>query len=280
MAGMLQLQAQTLKVTLSPDKTKVDRSTNNGTATIFFDSNVDDLSIICTDENPDEPIKKVKDKLWYTYIDVKKDIEEYNSCYRNFLLKSKYSAEFFLTTPEIGYNQVLYYTVVLPKLFPVTLSVEWLMNLHVQKGIRISYGGRYGFIVGGTLGEYRPSGDNIDKVTTDCDLSYADRKGYIRTAVFGGFRMGLINVKDFSMYSYLGVGYGEHGCQWENRTRLENSKYFYSDYIKGVNTNFGLSLYHRNMICSFGGDMIIEKNKYMLEWQLGFGFYLNANNCF
>ena len=82
------LHAQTLQVTLSPDKSKVDRSTKNGTATIFFDSNIEDLSIVCTDENPDEPITKINDNLWFTHIDVKKDIESDGVCYRNYLLKT------------------------------------------------------------------------------------------------------------------------------------------------------------------------------------------------
>ena len=64
--------SQILKVTMSPDKSKVDRSVSNGTATIFFDSNVDDLSIVCTDENPDEPILKIGNKIWFMHVDAKK----------------------------------------------------------------------------------------------------------------------------------------------------------------------------------------------------------------
>ena len=105
---------QTLQVALSPDKSKVDRSTNNGTATIFFDSPIEDLNIICTDENPNEPIVKVTDNLWFMHIDVKKDIAAEGVCYRNFLLKSASSAEYYLTTDPIIPNQVLYYTISLP----------------------------------------------------------------------------------------------------------------------------------------------------------------------
>ena len=108
------LQAQTLQVTLSPDKSKVDRSTKNGTATIFFDSSIEDLSIVCTDENPDEVITKINDNLWFTHIDVNKDIEADGVCYRNYLLKCSASAEYYLTTDTIGPNQVLYYTITLP----------------------------------------------------------------------------------------------------------------------------------------------------------------------
>jgi WD40 repeat protein len=108
------LQAQTLQVTLSPDKSKVDRSTDNGIATIFFDSSIDDLNIVCTEESPDEPMVRVTDNLWYIHINPQKDIDSDGVCYRNFLLKSSMSAEYYLTTDPIGPNQVLYYTVALP----------------------------------------------------------------------------------------------------------------------------------------------------------------------
>lgn len=50
MMSVVKLQAQTLQVTLS-HAPKVNRTTSGGTATIFFDSNIEDLSIICTEEN-------------------------------------------------------------------------------------------------------------------------------------------------------------------------------------------------------------------------------------
>lgn len=108
------LPAQTLQVTLSPDKSKVDRSTDKGIATIFFDSSIEDLNIVCTEENPEEQMVRVTDNLWYIHIDPKKDIDADGVCYRNFLLKSSMSAEYYLTTDPIGPNQVLYYTVALP----------------------------------------------------------------------------------------------------------------------------------------------------------------------
>ena len=106
--------SQTLQVSLSPDKSKVDRGAKGGIATIFFDSSIDDLSIVCTDENPDESVEMINDNLRYIRIDVKRDIETDGVCYRNFLLKCSASAEYKLRTPDIVPNQVLYYTITLP----------------------------------------------------------------------------------------------------------------------------------------------------------------------
>ena len=272
--------AQTLKVTLSPDNSKVDRSVNNGTATIFFDSNVDDLSIVCTDENPDEPIQKASNKLLFMHVNPKKDIDLDGFCYRNFLLKSPSSAEYYLATPEIGNNQVLYYTVVLPKSYPNVLSAEWILNKSGKYGFRIAFGRRFGFLIGCSWGDYRPSGDDIDKVTTDCDLRGAKLKGHIKTTVYGGIRFGFFNLNKnqntMAMYLNLGLGYGEYGRQWENKSIVENSKYFYSDYIKGLNVNssIGLNLFGTHL--SFGIDMIMSKGKFVMEPQFGFGLALNT----
>lgn len=112
------LQAQTLQVKPSPDKTKVNRSARNGIATIFFDSNIEDLKIICTDQNPNEQVIKDEndDSRWYVKIDVKKDLDEYGFCERIFLLKCSTSAEYQLKIDSIAPNQVLYYTVFLPEI--------------------------------------------------------------------------------------------------------------------------------------------------------------------
>ena len=132
------LQAQTLQVALSPDKSKVNRSTKNGVATIFFDSSIEDLSIVCTDENPNEQVIKdeIDENRWYIKIDVKKDLEEDGVCYRNFLIKCSASAEYYLTTDTIAPNQVLYYTITLPnELEPIFLE-ERSRNLAAKaKGI-------------------------------------------------------------------------------------------------------------------------------------------------
>lgn len=267
--------AQDLRVTLSPDKRKIDRNADNGIATIVFDSKVKGLTI---NSGSDDTWTMPSDNMFVYLIDTKQDLKngfEYSK--RVFVLNSPESTEYILEIDEILPKQFFYYTIVLPKKYPVTLSAEWLLNLNTQKGIRISYGGQYGFYLGGTLGDYKPSGDNINKITSDCDLGYAKKVGHIRTTIFGGCRVGLFNNDKMITYGYIGIGYGEYGCQWENRTRLENSKYFYSDYMKGINTNLGISVIYNGFVYSFGGDMVFEKDKFRLDWQLGLGYSLNLN---
>lgn len=272
--------SQTLKVELSPDKSKVDRSVTNGTATIFFDSNVKDLSIVCTDENPDEQIQMIGNKFWVMHINPKKDIDLDGFCYRNFLLRSPSSTEYYLTTPEIGNNQVLYYTVLLPNQFSTTLSVEYLFSKTTMHGIRLSFGKRIGGYISYKWGKYRPSGNNVDKITTDGDLSHAKLLGNIRTSITGGLRLGLLkNIKYKSgLYLLAGGGYGEYGRQWENPTRLENNIYFYSDYIKGFDGELALQCVLMNWLTlSAGGDVILGNGRVSVDYQLGVGINLNLD---
>ena len=253
------LQAQTLQVELSPDKSKVDRDTENGTATIFFDSNVDDLSIVSTDEKPEEPIQKVGSKLWFIHIDVKKDIDLDGFCYRNFLLKSPSSAEYYLTTPEIGYNQVLYYTVVLPNQFPTSLSVEYLFSKTAMHGIRVSYGKRIGGYVSYKWGEYKKAGTNI------------------RNSYTAGIRFGL-NQKTVPIYVYLGGGYGEYGRQWQNLSEIDNNIFFYSDYLKGFEGELGLScVLYKYLYLSIGTGALLANGKMSVDYQFGLGLNLNMD---
>ena len=137
--------SQTLQVELSPDKSKVNRSTKNGAATIFFDSSIEDLSIVCTDENPNEQIIKdeIDENRWYIKIDVKKDIEADGVCYRNFLLRCSASAEYYLTTDPIVPNQVLYYTVTLPNELEPKYLEEKAKNVSEKVNQLVGYSDSY-----------------------------------------------------------------------------------------------------------------------------------------
>lgn len=272
--------SQTLKVTLSPDKSKVDRSTSNGIATVFFDSNVDDLSIICTDENPDEPIQKIGDKLWFMHIDVKKALELEDVCYRNFLLKSPSSAEYQLTTPEIGYNQVLYYTVVMPDKFPTTLSAEYIYTKSSLHGVRLSYGGRVGVFASYKWGEYKKTGINIDDYAEDTDVSHASLLGNIRKSYTAGVRLGITN-KIIPTYVYVGGGYGEYGRQWKNLTEIDNGIFFHSDYISGFEGEVGITCVLYDLLSlSIGTDAVFGNGKMSADLQLSAGIVLNTDKLF
>lgn len=279
------VQAQTLQVKLSPDKTKVDHSVINGITTIFFDSNIDNLTITCTEEKQDEPIQKIGNRLWYIYVNPQKDIEMDGVCYRHFLLKSPSSTEYYLTTPEIWNKQVLYYTVVLPNVFSPTLSAEYLLSKTAKHGIRLSFGKRIGGYVSYKWGEYKAKGVNIEKATTDYDVANANKLGGIRTSITAGLRLGLFQkesgMKRSALYLLIGGGYSEYGIQWNNQHLVDKSTYFYSDYIKGFDGETAIQCVLFNWLCcSAGIDMVIGKGKISTDYQIGLGVNLNVDKIF
>lgn len=276
---------QSLKVELSPDKSKVDRSVTNGTATIFFDSNVDNLSIMCKDENPEEQIRKIGKKFWVMHVDPKKDFDLEEPCYRNFILKSPSSLEYELSTPEIGFNQVLYYTVVLPNQFSTTLSAEYLFSKTSKHGIRLSFGKRIGGYISYKWGKYKAKGENIDDVTMDYDVANANMLGGIRTSITAGLRLGLfqkeIGKTRSALYLLIGGGYGEYGRQWNNQHLVGNSTYFYSDYIKGFDGEAVVQCVLFDWLCcSAGVDLVLGNGKISTDYQFGVGANLNVDKIF
>ena len=107
------VSAQTLKVTLSPDERKVNRNTKNGVSTVVFDSKVKGLTI---DNGTDDQWMKPSDNMYVYLIDTQKDLDRgHELSQRAFILNSPKSAEYLLEIDEILPNQVLYYTVVLPE---------------------------------------------------------------------------------------------------------------------------------------------------------------------
>ena len=92
-------------------KSKVDRSTSDGIATIFFDCKIDNITITQTDTLYDESVLNINDNIWFTHINVKNIIGKGGTCNRDYLLKSPYSTDYILKTNNISPNQVLYYTI-------------------------------------------------------------------------------------------------------------------------------------------------------------------------
>lgn len=96
----------------SPDKAKVDRSTSNGTASLYINSKVKDLDILCISVNTNDSIRKVYNNLFKILIDVNKDIAEQGKCSRNYILKGHSYDDCILSVDSVSPNQVLYYTII------------------------------------------------------------------------------------------------------------------------------------------------------------------------
>ena len=271
---MMDASAQTLKVTLSPDERKVDRNTKDGVSTVVFDSKVKGLVV---DNGTDDQWMKPSDNMYVYLIDTQKDITRgYELSQRAFILNSPKSAEYLLEIDEILPNQVLYYTVVLPEQYPSSLSCEYIFTKTAMHGMRVSYGKRFGFFFSYKWGEYKKLGADISKISQDYDITHANELGYIRTAITGGLRLGVMH-KDFaSLYVLIGGGYGEYGRQWENPLEVNNNTLFYSDHIKGFEGEVACQCILCDWISvSLGTNMVTGNGNISVDYQVGVGLNFN-----
>lgn len=269
--------AQDLKVSKG-DSHKIYRNSGDSIATVIFKSSVKGLSVRSNANDPDTMMSN--DRLAFL-VNVNEDLRDGNEfCSRKYYLDSPQTKTYELEVKPILAKNVYYYNVTLPYKFPRVLTFDWLLNIHSPIGARIGFGRRYGVFMGFTLGKYKPSGVNIDKVTSDVDILKAKQLGYIQTTIFGGLRIGVVYNDNFVTYVNIGLGYGRYGRQWENRVRVENSKYFYTDYINGVNANIGVSVSYGSILISFAPDVIMSKGKFMMTWQAGMGVFVDTNRWF
>lgn len=271
---VVDVSAQSLKVTLSPDVRKVNRNTKNGVSTVVFDSKVKGLSI---DNGTDDQWMKPSDNMYVYLIDTQKDLARgYELSQRTFILNSPKSAEYLLEIEEIQPNQVLYYTVVLPEQYPNNLSCEYIYSKTSKHGIRVSYGKRFGFFLSYKWGEYKKQGTDISTITQDYDITRANKLGYIRTAITGGLRLGVIRKDIASLYVLIGGGYGEYGRQWENPLEINNNTLFYSDYIKGFEGEIASQcVLYDWLSVSLGTNMVVGNGNISVDYQVGVGLNLN-----
>ncbi len=279
--GVLLSNGQELKVIQSPDKNKVNIDARNGVSTIVFKSNIKDLEI--ENDFGDEKIEASKDMTLYLIQPLPEvDVVEYGYPQRTFILKNPKTAEYILEIAEIRPNTVTYYTVVMPNQFPLSFSAEYLFTKSSKYGIRLSCGKQFGGYISYKWGEYSPSGNNLNNVHTDADLTNAQFLGYIRKSITAGARFGIIhnniNKHNYGLYLLVGGGYGEYGRQWKNPTQIEGNVYFYSDYMKGFDGELTLQTMLFDWITlSAGADMLVAKGKISIDYMLGIGFNFNLS---
>lgn len=277
--SIARINAQEIKVSLSVDKNKINRDTRNGVATVAFESSIKDLEII--NDMGDERVE-ILDKTFLYLIQPETDeyVQELGYPRRTFILKTPRTSEYVLETPEIKPNTVTYYNVTLSNQFPMLLLAEYLFSKSSKCGVRLSFGKKYGGYLSYKWGEYLLTGNNIDNICTDVDLTNAKNLGFVRTSITAGVRLGILNrnvlKSDNGLYLLIGGGYGEYGRQWKNYTQIEGNVYFYTDYVRGFNGELALQMTPINWLAlSIGADMLVNKSKVSVDYMLGIGICID-----
>ena len=270
------MTGQTLRVKQSASD-RIYRELSDGHSLVLFESSLENLSIESS----------IKDKTWrdvrngrqliFIEANVSQDTLFHLPNKRKYCLKADDTDEFYLTIENMQPKNVYYYVVTLQKKVPLVFTAEYNSAIDRSNGVRMSLGRRFGAYLNYQWGQYRPSGNNIDNIMSDGDLSNAKCLGYIKTLFVAGLRT-CINTKALPVFLYIGGGYGEYGRQWDNHILLENTPYFYSDYIRGGALEVGATIlvpYYfvdwLKPIVSLGTDMILNRSRVSIDYQVGFG---------
>lgn len=258
---------------------KVGINLEDSMAMVIFKSDVKGLTI----ENDCNDSLKVEDGNTVFFIDVGKEINKLKAelCSRTYYFYCPKTSVCELQIEDIQPKQVLFYTIVLPDFYPSSLSAEYLFTKTSKHGIRLSFGKRFGFYVAYKWGDFYKAGADISMVSSDYDVTKSKKLGYIRNAITGGLRLGLLRKDKFCAYLLVGGGYGEYGRQWQNPLEIDNNIYFYSDYIKGFDGEISCQCILFDWLCvSAGADMLMGKGKVSLDYQLGLGVNIPLGKLF
>lgn len=276
------IYGQTLKVVQSPSD-RIYRHTEDGHALILFDSAIESLTIESSIKDKQWKDTRNGRKLIFVEPKVSQDTIFNIPNERTYLLKADNTEEYCLTIENMQPKNVYYYIVTLNEKIPLEFAAEFNFAGNRTKGIKASIGRRFGGYLNYQWGQYRPSGNNIDTIVTDSDITSAQCMGYIKTLAVAGVNV-CVNQKVIPVYVNVGCGYGVYGRQWDNLTILEDSRYFYSDYIKGGAIEAGVTICAPFPLVEFikptmsiGIDGIMNKSRVSVDYQLGFGLSVDLS---
>ena len=231
-------------------------------ATIIFKSSFDSLTVTGTSKDSIYREKNCEyNNVWTQSVDLKKECEQDSAglINRSFILHTPYTEDVELTVPgkDRGLKQSIYeYNVRVIDYFPLRLAFEIdLVRISNYFGVRVSAGERFGGYLSAKLSLYNKEGFNADE-RSNVDLSKKTYLGRIRNSYMAGIKYGIIS-RDFPLYGYLGIGYGDSGVQRSNGKKGKNRVAYYNDYTSGFESEIGANMIFVDFISiSFGANVI------------------------
>ena len=191
-------------------------------ATIVFKSDFDDLKVISMSS---DSIYKKKgceySNVWTQYVDLRYEREHaadtlINRC---FVLHTPYTKDLELTVPgkDKQLSQAIYeYKVRMIDYFPLRVACEVdVVRLRDYFGLKMSAGRRWGGYLSFKFSGQKREGFNADEIGKEVDVSKKTYLGRIRNSYMAGIKYGIIS-RDYPLYAYLGIGYGDDGSQRSN----------------------------------------------------------------
>ena len=248
-------------------------------ATVVFKSDFDCLSIIGM--SPDTIYRKKGcdySHVWTQYVDLRYEREHSTDSVINriFRLHTPYTEDVMLIVPGKGrgLNQNIYeYKVRVIDYFPFRIACEAdIVRMRDYFGFRVSAGKKVGGYVSLKLGFHEKEGFNADDVDNDVDLSKKSYIGRIRNSYLAGIKYGVVS-RDYPVYVYCGVGYGDDGSQRSNGKKKGKGRVaYYNNYTSGLETEIGANIVLFDFLSiSMGADAIFgHRIAFDLNCTLGF----------
>ena len=116
------------------------------------------------------------------------------------------------------------------------------------------------------------SGFNADEASDDVDVSKETYVGRIRNSYMAGFKYGIVS-RDYPVFLYLGVGYGDDGLQRSNgKKRYKDRIDYYNNYTSGFESELGASIILLDFLSiSVGADAVFgHRVAFDINCTLGF----------
>ena len=214
-------------------------------ATIVFKSDFDDLKVISMSS---DSIYKKKgceyNNVWTQYVDLRYEREHAADTLinRSFVLHTPYTKDLELTVPgkDNQLSQAIYeYKVRMIDYFPLRVACEVdVVRLRDYFGLRMSAGRRWGGYLSFKFSGQKREGFNADEIGKDVDVSKKTYLGRIRNSYMAGIKYGIIS-RDYPLYAYLGLGYGDEGSQRSNGKKGKERVAYYNNYTNGFEGELG-----------------------------------------
>ena len=233
-------------------------------ATIVFKSDFDSLTVNGTSH---DSIYKTKDceynHIWTQYVDLRYEREQCDTCVTNrrFILHTPYTKDVVLTVPGIDkqLQQAVYeYKVRVIDYFPLRVACEVdVVRMRDYFGLRMSAGKRWGGYLSFRFSSQKKEGFNADEQDNEIILSKKVFDGRIRNSYMAGIKYGIIS-RDYPVYAYIGVGYGNEGFQYSNGKKKGKGRVaYYNDYTHGFESELGANVVLFDFVSlSMGADVI------------------------
>ena len=248
-------------------------------ATIIFKSDFDSLTIIGMSS---DTIYKKKgcdyNNVWTQYVDLRYERERGDTMInRRFVLHTPYTIDREIIVPGAGreLRQSIYeYRVSMFDYYPMRVTFEMdIVRLKDYFGFRVSAGKRFGGYVSVKLGTSR-RGFNAEESSDEVDISKKSYVGRIRNSYMAGIKYGIAS-RDYPIFLYGGVGYGDNGIQRSNGKKKKERVAYYNNYTRGFESELGVNVILLEVVSLSMGTDVVFGHRVAFDINCSIGFAID-----